>query len=611
MLTPLRTLVIEDCQDDHDLLLLKLRQAGFEPSALRVESIAEIEAALALNEWQMVFSDFDLPGFDGLRALKLVRAVDTEIPFFIVSGVMDEEQAVAAMRAGAQDYFFKGKLARLGPAVGRELHEAEQRRQRREAKVDLDRDRNVLRSDRIRFVDVMSHEMRTPLNIINVAAGMLERYGERMGLNGRQERLTEIQDAVARMTRVIDKVLLMSRLELRRWDLKSETFDPAVWCEEFLMQDFGDPGQRDRIKVHAVDLPAKVAMDQRVIEIALQNLLSNALKYSLPDSLVELELRADCFGPCRILRARPRHRHTRSGHAPHIHIVLSCKQCWGCGWNRPGSRNCEGLCGRAWRHPQNGEQPGGRDVHQNVFPRLAPATECAGRGRHLTGGGDTRMTRVLIIEDDAVQRRQLAELFRLEDFEVAEASSGQAGIAAVTIAVPDLVVCDIMMPGTDGFGVLEALRKHRDTALTPFIFLTAKAGGQDVRLGMGQGADDYVTKPFDPGALIASARQRLARRRLQIDEAQRRAADTGMLAAAALPREMEGCLAHIETIVEVFTVRHAGDDQSGQMRRALREELARLRMLSQRLKLYGELPSLYARRFSIAVIPVAVVPANL
>lgn len=294
--TPLRILVIEDCQDDHDLLLLKLKHAGFEPSALRVETRPEIEAALALNEWQIVFSDFDLPGFDGLRALELVKAVNPETPFFIVSGIIDEEQAVATMKAGAQDYFFKGKLARLGPAVGRELHETEQRRQRRETRAELDRDRNVLRHDRIRFVDVMSHEMRTPLNIINVAAGMLARYGERMDLNGRQERISEIQGAVARMTRVIDKVLLTSRLELKRWDLKSETFDLAAWCDNFLSEDIGDNGPRHRIRVTYADLPSRVAMDQRVIEIALQNLLSNALKYSLPDSPVELELRGDTVG---------------------------------------------------------------------------------------------------------------------------------------------------------------------------------------------------------------------------------------------------------------------------------------------------------------------------
>jgi signal transduction histidine kinase len=293
---PLRALVIEDCEDDHDLLLLKLGEAGFKPAATRVDTIAGVEDALAREEWQIVISDFDLPGFDGLRALDLVRMHDADVPFFIVSGVIDEEQAVTALRAGAQDYFFKGKLARLGPAVSRELHEAEQRAQRRRAQAELDRDRDILRHDRIRFVDVMSHELRTPLNIINVAASLLARYGERLDAAARQERISEIQDAVARMTRVIDKVLLTSRLELRRWDLRSDTFDPAAWCEEFLDQSVGEGDQRRRVRLQLVDLPPRVAMDQRVIEIALQNLLSNALKYSPPDSPVDLEVRAGAAG---------------------------------------------------------------------------------------------------------------------------------------------------------------------------------------------------------------------------------------------------------------------------------------------------------------------------
>jgi two-component system sensor histidine kinase/response regulator len=213
------------------------------------------------------------------------------------------------------------------------------------------------------------------------------------------------------------------------------------------------------------------------------------------------------------------------------------------------------------------------------------------------------MNRVLIIEDDAVARRQLVELFRLEEYEVAEAESGQAGIAAAAGAAPDLVVCDIMMPGTDGFGVLEALRKKTGTALTPFIFLTAKAGAQDVRLGMSQGADDYITKPFDPDALLASARQRITRRRLQLEEAERRATDTGMLAAAALPREMEGCLAHMESLSDALAAKYGRDPQARGIRRALQEEVKRLRRLSQRLRLYSELPGLYARRFSTDAAP--------
>ena len=271
-LEPLRSLIIEDCEDDHDLLLLKLRQSGFEPAARRVETIPDIKDALARQEWQIIFSDFNLPGFDGLRALDLVRARDPEVPFFIVSGVIDEEQAVAAMKAGAQDYFFKDKLARLGPAVSRELQEAEQRRRRRQAQA------------------VMSHEFRTPLNIINVAAGMMARYGERMGVSGRQERISEIQEAVGRMTRIIDNVLLTSRIELRQWDLRPETFDLAVWCEDFLAYNVAGADHWRRVRLQFSDLPPIVTMDRHIIEIALQNLISNALKYSPSDSPVDLQV---------------------------------------------------------------------------------------------------------------------------------------------------------------------------------------------------------------------------------------------------------------------------------------------------------------------------------
>jgi signal transduction histidine kinase len=289
LLKGVRALIVEDCEDDYDLLLLKLREAGFDPMAVRVETTAEIKEALGQDDWQIVFSDFDLPGFDGLKVLEIVRAVNPEVPFFIVSGVVDEEHAVAAMKAGAQDYFFKGKLARLGPAVDREMEEARQRRKRREQQAALDRDRDILRHDRIRFVDVMSHELRTPLNIINMAASMLDRYGDRMDGAARQEHTSEIHNAVVRMTTVIDKVLLTSRLELHRWELRSETLDPAVWCGDFVARNDGVGGVR-RIRLRTTDLPARAAMDYRVVEMALQNVVSNALKYSPPGSPVELEV---------------------------------------------------------------------------------------------------------------------------------------------------------------------------------------------------------------------------------------------------------------------------------------------------------------------------------
>jgi len=288
--TALRLLLIEDSEYDRDLLLLNLQQAGFAADALCVDTLAELEAALRDFEWQIVFSDFDLPGFNGLRALEMVRQRNPDVPFFIISGVIDEEQAVAAMKAGAQDYFFKGKLARLGPAVQRELREAEQRRMRKAAQEAIDRDRKVLKHDRIRFADILSHELRTPLHIINMAATMLGRYEDRMDAAARRERISEIKDAIARMTRIIDKVLLASRLELKRWELRSEVLNLGEWCQDFLAHTAADASERDRIRLSLTQVPSEVALDPRILEIALQNVLSNALKYSGPDEPVRLEV---------------------------------------------------------------------------------------------------------------------------------------------------------------------------------------------------------------------------------------------------------------------------------------------------------------------------------
>jgi DNA-binding response OmpR family regulator len=110
------------------------------------------------------------------------------------------------------------------------------------------------------------------------------------------------------------------------------------------------------------------------------------------------------------------------------------------------------------------------------------------------------MTRILIIEDEDVIRQNVLEMLEYEGFETSGAADGLAGLQTAREQLPDLIICDIMMPELDGFGVLEELRSDSATATIPLIFLTAKADRDSMRVGMNLGADDYLTKPFTPPA---------------------------------------------------------------------------------------------------------------
>ncbi|MDD5095422.1 MAG: PAS domain-containing protein [Dehalococcoidia bacterium] len=136
---PLRVLIIEDSEDDALLLLRELRKGGYEPSYTRVQTADEMKTALEAQQWDIVLSDYVMPGFSGLKALGILREKGLDVPFVIVSGQIGEDIAVEAMKAGAHDYIVKGSLKRLVPAIARELGEAESRRERRRVEKALRR----------------------------------------------------------------------------------------------------------------------------------------------------------------------------------------------------------------------------------------------------------------------------------------------------------------------------------------------------------------------------------------------------------------------------------------------------------------------------------------
>ncbi|ULC57892.1 response regulator [Flaviramulus sp. BrNp1-15] len=121
------------------------------------------------------------------------------------------------------------------------------------------------------------------------------------------------------------------------------------------------------------------------------------------------------------------------------------------------------------------------------------------------------MKTVLLIEDDVVLRENTAELLELSDYKVLKASNGKIGVELAKNKLPDIIICDIMMPELDGYSALQILSKNKATNHIPFIFLSAKTERSDVRKGMNLGADDYITKPFTEDELISAIRSRLAK----------------------------------------------------------------------------------------------------
>ncbi|MGD2181150.1 response regulator [Lusitaniella coriacea] len=119
------------------------------------------------------------------------------------------------------------------------------------------------------------------------------------------------------------------------------------------------------------------------------------------------------------------------------------------------------------------------------------------------------MTKILVIEDEGAVRNNILMLLKAEGFQVSGAENGEVGIEMAKEHPPDLIICDILMPGVDGYGVLTQLRQSRTTTFIPFIFLTAKAERSEVRQGIELGADDYLTKPFDADELLGAIAARL------------------------------------------------------------------------------------------------------
>ena len=200
------------------------------------------------------------------------------------------------------------------------------------------------------------------------------------------------------------------------------------------------------------------------------------------------------------------------------------------------------------------------------------------------------MTRILVIEDSPDLRADMVEMLSLEGYDVESAADGRAGVLHAVQMLPDLIVCDVMMPEMDGYQVLAHIRSRQATATIPFVFLTSKSEHENVRQGMNLGADDYLTKPFIVMELLGAIKTQLKKRSDISDDTNKQLDDLRMNIITALPHELRTPLNTVLGFSEMLVAEADHIDSS-----QVKEWSQHIHSAGQRLLRMAENYLLYAR----------------
>lgn len=279
MATLLRVLIVEDSEYDTQTILRELRRGGYEVEHERVETRAAMEQALSRSTWDLILCDYTLPRFSAGDALKTLHRSELDLPFIIISGTIEEENAVDMLKAGAHDFIVKSRMARLLPAIEREIKDAMTRRLQREA--EMERQELTVRLESInseieRFTYLAFHDLRAPLITIKGFAGALDQDLEAGRRDQAKRDLQRIAGAADKMDEILSDLLEFARIgRVRR---PSEAIESEQLAQEALQKLNGLIRAKNITVKLAPDLP-RVYGDRVRLREVFENLIENSAKY--------------------------------------------------------------------------------------------------------------------------------------------------------------------------------------------------------------------------------------------------------------------------------------------------------------------------------------------
>jgi signal transduction histidine kinase len=517
--TPLRALIVEDCDADAELLLHELARGGYDVTAGRVETAEAMRAALQRDDWQVVLSDYSLPHFSGAAALVMVRETSPEVPFIIVSGTIGEETAVAALKAGACDFMVKGRLARLIPAIERELREVELRRERASAQTALeDQLRQSQKMEGIgRLAGGIAHDFNNMLTaIIGYSEMVLDQIGPDKPISSD---LGEIRKAAYRAAALTRQLLAFSRkqtLNITAVDLN----DVIVQTKDMLQRLIGED---IHVQLQLMDAAPPIRADRIQLEQVLMNLATNA-RDAMPRGG---QLTITTAGADAIEAAAVMHERVTTGH--YVRLTVSDT---GVGMDSTtrarifepffttkavghgtglGLATVYGVVQQLGGHIAVSSEPGqGTTFSLYFLESTGEIAEVTRRTRvadaPIAQIGET----VLLIEDEDSVRQLAARVLQRHGYTVLEADGATQALALVeTYAHPiALVLSDVVMPTLDGPELVARFKQTRPNLKV--LYMSGYAGDTIVRRGGLDAGARVLEKPFSASVLLQAVSDVLA-----------------------------------------------------------------------------------------------------
>lgn len=286
MSAPLRLLHVEDSLSDAAFTERALTKAGYTVSSERVVNAREMRAALGKNCWDLIIADYRLPEFDAPSALMLLHESGFDIPFIVVSGAMGEDLAVAMMRAGAQDYLLKDDLARLAPAVEREIRDAHTRRQREQAEAALSESeqRFSLQRAALERQTALLQQRETMLREIHHRVkNNMQVMSSLLNLQSRVASNPEISRMLQENQNRIQSMALLHEILYQSEDLAVVDFSKYVRrMVEHLFRSYGVDNRQISLRAE-LDAVALELDDALPCGLLISEVVSNSLKHGFPE----------------------------------------------------------------------------------------------------------------------------------------------------------------------------------------------------------------------------------------------------------------------------------------------------------------------------------------